>query len=42
MCTVLRPFPIMIVHYADRALHYCSLWSYVVIIKQKIEYRIAI
>ena len=38
-CTVLQPLPMLIVHYAFQlALHYCSLCSYVVIIKQNIEH----
>ena len=38
MRTVLQQFPILIVHYSLQfALQYCSLWSYVVIIAQKIS-----
>ena len=42
MCTVLQPFLNIIGHYSDSALHYCSLYSYVVIIKQEVEYCVAV
>ena len=39
MWTVLQPFPILTVHYSSQVtLHYSSLYSYAVIINQKIEH----